>query len=66
MVSIIDADGEEISVYNFPRRSQRRLMHQVFHPTAAKKLRPYSLKATHGLLGRILNKQVCNIIDELR
>ncbi|PFH47987.1 hypothetical protein AMATHDRAFT_66464 [Amanita thiersii Skay4041] len=37
-------------------RSQRRLMHQIFHPTAARSFRPHSLKAAHGLLRRFLEK----------
>ncbi|KAF8625112.1 hypothetical protein AX15_005542 [Amanita polypyramis BW_CC] len=46
-------------------RSQRKLMHQVFHTAASKNLRPHLLKATHGLLRRILNKRE-NIMADLR
>ncbi|TFK33958.1 cytochrome P450 [Crucibulum laeve] len=36
------------------KRKHRRLMHQTFHPTAARKFRPHEIKATHGLLRRLL------------
>jgi hypothetical protein len=37
-------------------RSQRKLAHQVFHPTASKNLRPHALKAAHSLLRRQLER----------
>ncbi|KAF8068005.1 cytochrome P450 [Lyophyllum atratum] len=36
-------------------RQHRRVMHQSFHPTAAVRFRPHELKATHGLLRRLLD-----------
>ncbi|KAG6908816.1 hypothetical protein DXG01_003169 [Tephrocybe rancida] len=38
-------------------REHRRLMHQSFHPTAALRFHPQELKATHRLLGRLLQDQ---------
>ncbi|KAF8064878.1 cytochrome P450 [Lyophyllum atratum] len=37
-------------------RQHRRLMHQSFHPTAALRFHPHELKATHGLLRRLLDE----------
>ncbi|KAL0949266.1 hypothetical protein HGRIS_009344 [Hohenbuehelia grisea] len=36
-------------------RQCRRLFHQEFHPTAARRFQPKELKATHELLGKLLN-----------
>jgi len=36
-------------------RKHRRLMHQSFHPTAAKEFHPHELKAAHNLLRRFLD-----------
>ncbi|KAF9457678.1 cytochrome P450 [Collybia nuda] len=36
-------------------REHRRLMHHSFHPSAAVKLRPHELKATHHLLRKLLD-----------
>ncbi|KAG6811255.1 hypothetical protein H0H87_010510, partial [Tephrocybe sp. NHM501043] len=35
-------------------RQHRRLLHQEFHPSAALRFRPHELKASHGLIRRIL------------
>jgi len=37
-------------------RQHRRLMHQMFYPAAALQFHPYEVKATHGLLRRLLDK----------
>ncbi|KAJ7731637.1 cytochrome P450, partial [Mycena metata] len=37
------------------RRTHRRLFNQVFRPTTAKKFQPTELRATHGLLRRLLH-----------
>ncbi|KAF9457689.1 cytochrome P450 [Collybia nuda] len=46
-------------------RFHRRLMHQAFHPAAAKRFRPHEIKATHGLLRRML-EEPHNLIGNLR
>ncbi|KAG6828523.1 hypothetical protein H0H87_001656, partial [Tephrocybe sp. NHM501043] len=35
-------------------RQHRRLLHQEFHPSAALRFRPHELRASHGLIRRIL------------
>jgi cytochrome P450 len=47
------------------RRLHRRLMHQTFHPAAAKRFQPHEIKATHGLLRRMLDDPD-NLIGNLR
>ena len=47
------------------RRQRRRLLHQSFHPTASLQYRPFELRATHGLLRRLLNNQD-DVVGELR
>jgi len=46
-------------------RQHRRLMHRSFHPTASLRFRPHELKATHGLLRRLLDEPD-NLIGHLR
>lgn len=46
-------------------RQHRRVMHQSFHPTAAARFRPTELKATHGLLRRLLDEPD-NLLGHLR
>ncbi|RDB17474.1 hypothetical protein Hypma_001603 [Hypsizygus marmoreus] len=64
----------ELSGYNFAIgfmkygnrwREHRRLIHQSFHPTAAKLFHPKLLKATHGFLCRILLRPDMNFSDHL-
>ncbi|PFH48298.1 hypothetical protein AMATHDRAFT_65777 [Amanita thiersii Skay4041] len=44
-----------ITDYGETWRAERRLAHQSFHSSAAKRFRPYSLKAAHGYLRRMLD-----------
>lgn len=37
------------------RRRHRRLIHDSFHPAAALRFRPFSIKATRNLLNRFLD-----------
>ncbi|KAF8884004.1 cytochrome P450 [Infundibulicybe gibba] len=48
--------------FNFPCmpygdrwRQHRRIMHQAFHPTAARRFHPHEIRATHNLLRRLLD-----------
>nr|AIO05499.1 cytochrome P450 1 [Hypsizygus marmoreus] len=51
--------------YGYRWREHRRLIHQSFHPTAAKLFHPKLLYATHGLLRRILLRPDMYFSDHL-
>ncbi|RDB21839.1 hypothetical protein Hypma_010803 [Hypsizygus marmoreus] len=46
-------------------REHRRLFHHAFHPTASKLMHPNLLKATHGLLRRMLARPDIDFLDHL-
>ncbi|PPQ67743.1 hypothetical protein CVT26_007030 [Gymnopilus dilepis] len=51
--------------YASPRRTHRRLMHDSFHPTAAKQFRPQELKSARNLVRRLLDDP-SDIMGEFR